>query len=469
LDIGNARRLLETGQASLTDIVNYYLTNIEKHNSRLNAIIEVYDDINQQIRIIEERLRKGEHLPLVGVVATVKDNICVKGRVATASSRILEHFISPYSATVVERLMNKGVVFIGRTNCDEFAMGSSTEKSVYGVSRNIWDEERVCGGSSGGSAVSVASGMCNLSLGSDTGGSVRQPSSFCGVTGYKPTYGTLSRYGLIAYASSLDQIGLIANHPWEISFVMREISGRDTRDPTTLDVSFDLDPHERKKPQTIIVWKNCIYGGVTDPEISNFFTILIDRLRHTGINIKEIDFELIDYVVPCYYVIACAEASSNLARYDGIKYGFSWREATSVDELITMTRTLGFGSEVKRRILVGTFVLSSGYYEAYFEKAAKARRLIYENVKNMLREGEVIMLPTTPGKAFRIGEKPDPIKMYMEDIFTVTANLCGIPAISLPVRIKGSLPFGIQLMAEQRKDQTLLAISNFLMDVIKEM
>lgn len=461
-----AKGAILSGEATLAEIVSYFLNNIEKKNREVNAVVEVFQDIDQQIATVEKRLKNGEDLPLLGCVATIKDNICYEGKECTAASRILKGYLSPYSATVVKRMIDGGAIFIGRTNCDEFAMGSSTENTIYGPTRNPHDTTRTAGGSSGGAAAALAAAMCNFSLGSDTGGSVRQPASFCGVSGYKPTYGVLSRYGLIAFASSMDQIGFLANSPKDIIDVLKVTAGRDPSDATSLDLPEEHGTNIDSITSSVVFLANCIWRDGVQPVISHFFTELKKCLLKHGINVIERDFSLIDYVVPVYYIIACAEASSNLARYDGIKYGYCATGAETIEELVTLTRSTGFGREVKRRIILGTFVLSSGYYDEYYGRAQKARRLIATEIAGFLKQAPYLILPTTPTTAFVLGSKRDPVSMYMEDIFTVTANLCGLPAVSVPVHLEGHLPFGVQIMGRHLSDFALLEFAAFLTEII---
>lgn len=457
-----------SGEKTIEDVVQEYLATIEKRNKHLNALLEVYSDIHNQIEILRNRIKSGEELPLLGVVATIKDNICVKGKRVSAASKILENFISPYNATVIERAVQGGAILIGRANCDEFAMGSSNENSYYGPVRNPLDESCVPGGSSGGSAASVASKMCNISFGSDTGGSVRQPAAFCGVVGFKPSYGTFSRYGLIAFASSLDQIGIIAQNVEDVNLVYNVCAGKDPKDATSINVKFeDTTSEEIYIPKRVVFLRNCIEHKAVHENIKKTFYSLIDKLKNSGIEIEFVDFSLIDYVVPVYYIIACAQASSNLARYDGIKYGYRYPNANDIDELIIKTRSEGFGKEVKRRILTGTFVLSAGYYEAYYEKAQRVASLIRNEINSMFQKGDFIILPTSPSFPFKIGSIRDPVEMYMEDIFTVTANLCGIPAISLPKFTEEKKPVGIQIMAKYLQDIKLLKFARFVEEELR--
>ena len=456
----NIRQSILNREISLKEGLEYYLNQISQKNKLLNAIIEVYDDVYEQVNVIEDKHRAGVMLPLYGYFVVVKDNICVKGKEVTAASRILKGFRSPYSATVVERMVDAGVVLIGRANCDEFAMGSSNENSFYGPARHPFHENLVPGGSSGGCASAIAADMCNLALGSDTGGSVRQPAAFCGIAGFKPTYGLFSRYGLIAYASSLDQIGLMAKYVNDIKNGFYVCAGPDGRDATCID--FKKTFPDFRKPQTVAIMQNCINHPRVAENIRNAFNSLIELLKEEEINIIEADLPYLDFLMPVYYIIACAEASSNLARYDGIRYGYRASDYSDVDELIRKSRGEGFGLEVKRRIITGTFVLSSGYYDAYYKKAQKARALIKREIDRIFEKAEYILLPASPSLPFEIGSKRDLVEMYLEDIFTVTANLCGIPAISIPYPLGNGFFAGIQIMGKQLSDEELLDFAEFL-------
>ncbi|MEJ7682037.1 MAG: Asp-tRNA(Asn)/Glu-tRNA(Gln) amidotransferase subunit GatA [Segetibacter sp.] len=399
----------------------------------------------------------------------LKDVICFKGHKVSASSRILEGFTSLYNATATQRLLDEGAIIIGRQNCDEFAMGSSNENSAFGPVKNAIDEQRVPGGSSGGSAVAVQTGTCMISLGSDTGGSVRQPADFCGIIGLKPSYGCISRYGLIAYASSFDQIGIFAKTLEDVGIVLEVIAGPDEFDGTAYQKLSSVVCNKPLKDQKhrICYFKNALEHPSLDHTIANKIKDFISALITDGYEVEAIDFELLDYIVPAYYVLTTAEASSNLSRYDGIKYGFrNNRKECDLRELYTSSRSEGFGAEVKRRILLGTFVLSEGYYDAYFSKAQRVRKLVVERTKSIFNEFDAIILPTVPSPAYKIGEKKDPVEIFLADIYTVYANLAGIPAISLPLfKNEQELPFGIQVMAAQRNESLLLHLSELFMQL----
>lgn len=450
------------------DTVNFYLNKIEaaKH---LNAFVEVYKEESvERAKNLDEKRKSGEPLgKLHGVVIALKDVICYKDHRISAASNILQNFTSLYNATAVEKLLAEDAIIIGNCNCDEFAMGSTNENSAYGKVLNALDETKVPGGSSGGSAVAVQAGLCMVSLGSDTGGSVRQPADFCGIIGLKPTYGRISRHGLIAYASSFDQIGIFANDIQDVAILLEVISGSDEFDSTVSDkemgkITFSTE----EKKYRIAYFKNALEHPSLDPEIKKNIDALIDMLQNEGHEVQAIDFKLLDYIVPAYYVLTTAEASSNLSRYDGVRYGA--RTATSksdLNEMYTKTRSNGFGKEVKRRIMLGTFVLSAGYYEAYFTKAQQVRKLLVAQTKDIFTNFDALIIPTVPSTAFTIGSmQKDPIAMYLADIYTVFANLVGIPAISLPLfKHFNNMPFGVQIMSDKYKEVPLLRISDSLL------
>ena len=465
--IKETTKALESGQTTCVELTNFYLNNISK-NAHLNAFLEVFeqDAMNQAI-VIDVKIKEGQAGKLAGVVVGIKDNLCYKGKKVSASSKILEGFSSLYHATVVERLLAEDAIIIGRLNCDEFAMGSSNENSAYGTVLNPVDEQRVPGGSSGGSAAAVAADLCLVALGTDTGGSIRQPASFCGVVGLKPSYGRVSRYGCIAYASSFDQIGPLANNVEDCALILDVIGGKDEYDSTMLQKSYapvQLEVPADKKYK-IAVLKDAVESPGLNQDIKSHILELIEKLRNKGHQVDLVDFPLLDFVIPAYYILTTAEASSNLSRYDGIHYGYRSPNATDLESTYKLSRSEGFGKEVQRRIMLGTFVLSSGYYDAYYSKAQKARRIIREATEKILSDHDFIMLPSTPDVAFRFGENSsDPIKMYLEDIYTVQANLCGVPAISLPIgKNTEGLPFGTQLMAARFQDEALLQFANLLM------
>ena len=417
-------------------------------------------------REIDKRIALGNAGPLAGMVIAVKDVLCMKGKKVTCGSRILEEFESAYDATVVQRLQNADAVLIGKTNMDEFAMGSSTENSSFGVVRNPVDEARVPGGSSGGSAVAVAAGLATTALGTDTGGSIRQPAALCGVVGLKPTYGRVSRYGLVAFASSFDQVGPFATTVYDAAAVLNVIAGHDSCDSTSAQVpvpDFVKGLNGNVKGLRVGLPKE-YYTSALDPEIQQAIMKKVDLLKQHGAIIKEVSLPHSEYTIAAYYILTTAEASSNLARYDGARYG---KRAEAVEELIDMytkSRSEGFGEEVKRRIMLGTYVLSAGYYDAYYRKGQKVRRLIKQDFDNAFKEVDCLITPTSPTTAFKIGEKTDdPLTMYLSDIYTVSANLAGIPGISIPCgNDHQGLPIGLQILGKQFDEETILRTADFL-------
>ena len=452
-------------EISLVQICQEYINRIKSSTS--NAFIEVFE---------EEALSKAEKIQkkiignnfglLAGIFVGLKDNICYKDHNLTASSKMLEGFKSLFSATAVEKILNEDAIILGRLNCDEFAMGSSNENSIYGPVKNPKDEKKVPGGSSGGSAAAVAEGLCNIALGSDTGGSIRQPASFCGVIGMKPSYGRISRNGLIAYGSSFDQIGVFSKTIQDANILIHVMSGSDEFDSTvsSQEPSNKEIQLPNKKFNFGIPDEYLKFEGL-DIEIKNKLLSVIENLKEDGHKVEVLKFPFLKYLVPTYYVLTTAEASSNLARYDGAHFGFRSNNSEDINSTYENSRSEGFGIEVKRRIMLGNFVLSSGYYDAYFTKAQKVRRLIKTKTEEMLKNNDVLILPTAPSTAFNIGEIKDPIKMYLQDIFTVHANITGAPAISLPIGThSNNLPFGIQLMAKNFQENTLFEVSNLLME-----
>ncbi len=452
---------------TVENITRYFLKKAEA-SSHLNCFLELFtDSALKKAKQVDANYRAGKAGKLAGMVIAIKDNIVYKGHKVSASSRILEGFESIYSATVVERLLAEDAVIIGRTNCDEFAMGSSNENSAFGPVKNPINEKMVPGGSSGGSAVAVAAGLCTASLGSDTGGSIRQPASFTGIIGMKPTYGRISRYGLIAYASSFDQIGPFTNNIEDMALLCEVIAGKDEFDSTVLQqdsVSF-LPKTDPQKKYKIAYISDCLERDGIDPEIKAGTIRVIEQLKSLGHTLTAVNFPYLDQMVPTYYVLTTAEASSNLGRFDGVHFGYQSPNAVGVEETYTKSRSEGFGEEVKRRIMLGTFVLSHGYYDAYFTKGQKVRRVIQNKTNDILKSCDFILSPTTPCTAFEIGSAGvDPIRMYLQDIFTVQAPLAGIPAISLPLgQHSNGLPYGIQLMAKHFDEGNLLAFSDYMM------
>jgi aspartyl-tRNA(Asn)/glutamyl-tRNA(Gln) amidotransferase subunit A len=457
---------LLTQSTNCAEITNFFLKEITK-NQHLNAFIEVYaDEALIQAKLVDEKLIKGTAGKLAGMVIGIKDNLCYKNHKVSASSKILDGFESLFSATVIDRLLEEDAIIIGRLNCDEFAMGSANENTIYGSVKNPIDNSKVAGGSSGGSAAAVAAGLCLAALGSDTGGSIRQPAAFCGIVGLKPTYARVSRYGLIAYASSFDQIGPLTNNIEDAALLLEVIAGSDDFDSTVSSKSVEEYSKAKfdNKPKRIAYIKECLENKGLDVEIKLLIEDKIAKLKEEGHIVEPISFSFLDYLVPTYYVITTAEASSNLARFDGVHYGYRSEKITNLESAYVNSRTEGFGEEVKRRIMLGTFVLSAGYHDAYFIKAQKIRRLIQEKTNEMFKDYDFVISPTTPTTPFERGTKHiDPTTMYLKDIFTVQANLTGNPAISIPLgKHTNGLPIGLHLMADHFKEAELLAFSNHL-------
>jgi len=463
--IKNAINAKEISCLSLTQL---YLKNIEQ-NKNLNAFVEVFtEEAIIRAKEIDSKIANGISGKLAGMVLGIKDNICYKNHKIGAASKMLEGFESLYSATVVERLLAEDAIIIGRLNCDEFAMGSANENSVYGSTKNPLNTNKVTGGSSGGAAAAVAANLCLATLGSDTGGSIRQPASFCGTIGLKPTYSRVSRYGLIAFASSFDQIGPITHSVEDTALILEVIAGKDDFDSTVSSKKTDeySKLQVETNPKKIAVISECFEREGLDEEIKSVIKEQIETLKKNGHIVEEVSFPYLDYLVPTYYVISTAEASSNLARFDGVHYGFRSENPENLEQTYIKTRTEGFGKEVQRRIMLGTFVLSAGYHDAYYTKAQKMRRIIQDKTKEIFEQYDFILTPTTPHTAFDLGLKQkDPVVMYLEDIFTVLANLSGNPAISLPLaKHSNGMPFGTQLMAKPFHEKELLAFSHNLMN-----
>lgn len=463
IQIGEA---IKQKQITVADAVSAVLEGIEKTDSKINAYITVNrDEALEKAKEVQTKIDSGELTsPLAGVPIAVKDNICTKNLKTTCASKMLESFVPCYDATVIERLENAGAIVLGKLNMDEFAMGSTGETSHFGASKNPWDTNRVTGGSSSGAAGAVASKTAMLTLGSDTGGSIRQPASYCGVTGFKPTYGTVSRYGLVAHASSLDQIGPIARNVADCAALMDVISGLDPKDSTTLNIgtpNFLNNLSDDISGMKIALPRECFEVKGLDPEVSKKVKNVAEVLRSKGAIVEEISLSFLDYGVADYYIIASAEASSNLSRFDGVKYGFR-AETESLSEVYSKSRSEGFGDEVKRRILLGTFVLSSGFYDAYYNKALKVKRVIKEAYDKVFETYDAILCPTAPTTAPTIGKSlSDPLQMYLSDIFTVSVNIAGLPALSMPCGFdKNGLPIGAQLIGPQLGEQKVLNIGH---------
>ncbi|WP_420148080.1 Asp-tRNA(Asn)/Glu-tRNA(Gln) amidotransferase subunit GatA [Spirosoma sp.] len=466
---------LKSGSITCRQLVEQYLTRIEDHKS-LNVFTEIYaDEARQQADAVDQKLTAGTAGKLAGMVIGIKDVLSYSGHGVRAGSRILENFTAQFTATAVQRLLNEDVIIIGRQNCDEFAMGSSNENSAFGPVRNAVDPDRVPGGSSGGSAVAVQAGLCLASIGSDTGGSVRQPAAFCGVVGLKPTYGRISRWGLIAYASSFDCIGPIANTADDAALLLEIMAGADEFDSTVSSNSVDTytTAHLPDRPLRIAYLRDGVESEGVDQSIREATLNRIQALQKAGHTVEPIDLTLLKYLLPTYYILTTAEASSNLSRFDGVRYGYrSMPTNTSTSDLLSLykkSRTEGFGAEVRRRILLGTFALSASYYDAYYTKAQQVRRLIRQETERLFEKYDFLLSPTTPTPAFRLGEKTgrnsgeDPLQMYLADIFTVQANVVGYPAISIPNGTDANgLPIGLQLMAPPFAEGNLVALAKSL-------
>lgn len=463
------RILLDTREISSVELTNAYILRIETTDATLRSFLtRSFESALEQAQNADERIAKGERGWLLGIPFAVKDVICTKDIRTTAGSRILSNFAPPYDATVVKRLRDQGAVLLGKLNCDEFAMGSSTENSAYQVTRNPWDISRTPGGSSGGPAAAVAAGQCVFSLGSDTGGSIRQPASFCGVVGLKPTYGRVSRYGLIAFGSSLDTIGPISRDVVTNSAVLECISGEDSMDSTCVpnrDNSYSQYLKRSVEGLRIGVADQFSEGPIEAP-VTTAVNETLKALSKLGARIVPVSLPNTRFGIAAYYICAMAEASSNLARYDGMHFGHRSSIAGSLNEVICHSRSEGFGDEVKRRLMLGTYVLSAGYYEAHYKRAMKVRRLIQRDFEQAFRLADVILTPTSPFPAFRIGEKTsDPIQMYLADAFTVTASLAGLPALSIPAGSHGGLPIGVQLIGEPFAEGQIFSVAKALESV----
>jgi len=458
LTIKEARKKLDAKEFSAVDLASAYLTEIKKKNKKLNAYLEVFDDVLEQAKVADVRIAKGESYTLLGIPFAIKDNILIQGRKVSAASKMLEDYIASYDATIITKLKKQGVVFLGRTNMDEFALGSSTENSAYGVTRNPYDKDRVAGGTSGGSAAAIASNMALAALGSDTGGSIRQPSAFCGVTGLKPTYGRVSRYGLMAATSSFDVIGPIAKNVNDTQIIFDVIKGNDILDSTTVKEDTYLKIEKKDKFVIGIPYDLINQEGI-DGKVKENFKEVVKKLESLGYKIKDIK---LPNCIALYYIINFAEVSTNLARFDGMRYGLH-KDGKNLLEDYLLTKGAGFGKETRRRILLGTYVLSAGYYDAYYGKAENAREALRKEFAEIFSKIDMILTPTSPMSTWKIGEKNDPLSMYLADIFTVTANIVGVPAISIPsgfMEIEGKkLPLGIQFMAPHGAEEMLFEVS----------
>lgn len=457
--------LIKSKELKPSEVVEAFIERKNQIEDKVKAYVTVTDEIAiEDAKKKDEEILKLEDIPaLFGLPIAIKDNISTKGIRTTCSSRMLENFVPVYDATVIERLKQSGYIITGKTNLDEFAMGSSTENSAFFTTRNPWDLDRVPGGSSGGSAAAVAAGMVPASLGSDTGGSIRQPAAFCGVVGLKPTYGRVSRYGLVAFASSLDQIGPITRTVEDAALLMNIIAGKDNRDSTSKNVEVPnyLDFIGKDIKGLKIGIPKEFFPSDLDSDIKQIIMDSAKKLQQEGAILEEISLPYTQYAIETYYIIAPSEASSNLARFDGVRYGYRASTYTDLEEMYSKTRDEGFGPEVKRRIMIGTYVLSSGYYDAYYLKAQKVRTLIYQDFIKAFEKVDVILTPTTPDVAFKVGEKSsDPIQMYLSDIFTVSINLATVPAISVPCGFKDGLPVGLQIIGKPFDEGTIIKVAD---------
>lgn len=464
------RTALAQGSATVTSLAQQYLATVAQKNGELNAFLETYnEEALQHAHRVDQKLAAGNAGRLAGMVIGLKDVICYQNHPLQASSRILDGFHSQFSATVVERLLAEDAIILGRQNCDEFAMGSSSENSAFGPVRNAADINRVPGGSSGGSAVAVQAHMCTASLGTDTGGSVRQPASFCGLVGVKPTYGRLSRHGLLAYASSFDCIGTLTHTVEDAALLLEVMAGPDNFDSTasTQPVTpYSMQVQEQPNRGKVAYIRETVESEGVSPEVKAHILRAIETLRSEGFTVEAVDFPLLEYILPTYYILTTAEASTNLARYDGVRYGYRSPNATDLESLYKLTRSEAFGKEVQRRILLGTFVLSASYYDAYFTKAQRVRRLIMEKTRSILAGYDFILSPTSPTTAFKVGELSDnPLQMYLADIFSVQANVAGIPAISIPCgNDEEGMSIGLQIMGNFFDEAKMLSFARFLME-----
>ncbi len=465
LTINEAQRLLKAKQISSLELTRAVLEQIKKVERNVKAIVTVTEELAlTQAKQADDRIASGNGIPLNGIPALIKDVICTKGIRTTCSSKMLENFVPPYNATVMEKLNDCGVVVVGKANMDEFAMGSSTENSAFFTTRNPWDLERVPGGSSGGSAAGVAAGEAIYALGSDTGGSIRQPASFCSVTGLKPTYGRISRYGLVAFASSLDQIGPLTQDVTDAAIVLNAIAGFDDRDSTSIPLpvpDYTQCLTSDIKGIKLGIPKEYFVEGM-QPKVAEAVRAAINKLEELGANIDwQVSLPHTPYALAVYYIIAPSEASANLARYDGVKYGYSYKDTDNMWEAMEKTRQFGFGAEVKRRIMLGTYALSAGYYDAWYLKAQKVRTLIRREFDSAFEKYDALVTPTSPTVPFKIGEKvEDPLQMYLSDVFTIPVNIAGLPAISIPAGFADGLPLGLQIIAKPFAEETILKIAH---------
>ncbi len=459
--------LIKSGKLSLADNVKYFLDKIESQKD-INAYNFVFNDALDSANAIEDKIKNNTAGKLAGMVIAVKDVLAIENKPLTCSSDILKEFNAIYTATSVQKLIDEDAIIIGKTNCDEFAMGSSNENSAFGNVLNPVNKDYVPGGSSGGSAAAVAAGLCDLSIGTDTGGSIRQPASFCGIVGLKPTYGRVSRYGLTAFASSFDSIGPFSNNIEDAALVLSVISGKDEMDSTSSEyqVPYFVETLSQSTPIKIGIPKEYFGEGLNE-EVKEAINKQIDLLKENNFEIVEIDLPHNEYAIATYYILTTAEASANLSRFDGVRFGHRCENPEDLNDMYTRSRSEGFGKEVKRRIMLGTYVLSAGYYDAYYKKAQKVRRLIKEDFEKAFEKVDVILTPTSPFTAFKLGEKSnDPLQMYLSDVYTTSVNLAGIPGINIPVgNDSNGLPIGMQLMANQFEEEKLFKLGYFLQNI----
>ncbi|MEP2025076.1 MAG: Asp-tRNA(Asn)/Glu-tRNA(Gln) amidotransferase subunit GatA [Reichenbachiella sp.] len=461
---------IDSGVIDCVGLVNHYLSNIKK-NEYLNALTAVYaDEALAAAQNVQKKIDDGTAGRLAGMVFTIKDVYCHDGHELQCGSKILEGFESQFTATCIQRLLDQDAILIGRNNCDEFAMGSSNENSVFGPAINAAGQDCVPGGSSGGSAVAVQAEMCLVSIGSDTGGSVRQPAAYCGIVGFKPNYGRISRHGLAAYASSFDCVGILAHSIEDTALTLEVMSGADDYDTTVshVDVPTYSKNTDWQRAAKVALFDNILSHEGLDEEVKSATTNVYDKLQEQGHSLDHLGFDYLDYVLPTYYILTTAEASTNLSRYDGVRYGYRSENGHDLESMYKKSRSEGFGDEVKKRILLGTYVLSEGFYDAYFTKAQKVRRLIRDETKKIFEKHDFIILPTAPTTAFELNShNRDPLEMYLEDIFTVQASLAGLPAVSLPNGTdKNGMPIGIQVIANTFEEEKLLSFSKYLMDQV---
>lgn len=469
LSFFQSRERLHAGKTTCQEIVRACLANIHSKNDKLNAFLSVYEqEALERAKGVDQKIQRGKAGKLAGMVVGIKDVLCYRDHPLQCGSRILDGFHSQFTATAVQRLLDEDAIIIGRNNCDEFAMGSSCENSAFGPVINADGQNRVPGGSSGGSAVAVQSGMCTVALGTDTGGSVRQPASFCGIIGMKPTYSRISRHGLAAYASTFDTIGIFSNSIEDSALVLEVIAGKDDYDSTVSrqlveEYTTDLDIRSSYK---VAYLKECIENDAIQEEVKQSVLDIVSQLQSLGHAVEEVSFPLMEYALPTYYILTTAEASSNLSRYDGVRYGYRTPAPSNLEEMFKKTRTEGFGEEVLRRILLGTAVLSSSYHDAYYTKAQKVRRLIQKSLNRLLDDYDFIILPTAPTTAFELGSKTaNPMEMYLADLFTVQASVAGVPAISVPVgRDQDGMSIGLQIISRAFSEQKLFGFARHILN-----